>query len=358
MLPSARGPATDLDQLYLTLSPEPLTGEEEFARYYRSQVNEVRGGDTVVGLSQKLRQAYGTLPFRAFLMGHPGVGKSTEITRLLARVEDQYVGVRLSAASELNPASFKVFYVLLLMLARLPERANELNAIPLEGMLPAQLFTDIQQWFGTEQVERTGTRMIGAGVEAGIGMKGDSPWAALLGLFASAKAEAKYAAERKTKTVEYRLQRLPDLVGYCNRLIDLCDRSLKEKTGKEWLLIVEDLDKTVVSPAQLRELFTQYGNVFEDLRVNMIFTIPVWLAYSPEAIRLPFKRYTIQYTGLRQAAQSTCKWQSGGSNGVGSARFTIPVCPNANDSADGSLRRQPTRPVCISVGSWRGSSPK
>ena len=127
-------------------------------------------------------------------------------------------------------------------------------------------------------------------------MKGDSPWAALLGLFASAKAEAKYAAVRKTKTVEYRLQRLPDLVAYCNRLIDLCDRALNEKTGKEWLLIVEDLDKTVVSPAQLRELFTQYGNVFEDLRVNMIFTIPVWLAYSSEAIRLPFKRYTIHDT--------------------------------------------------------------
>jgi hypothetical protein len=296
MPPFANGPATDLDHLYLTLSPEPLTGEEEFKRYYRPQVNEVRGGDAVVGLSQKLRQAYGTLPFRAFLMGHPGVGKSTEITRLLARVEDQYVGVRLSAASELNPASFKVFDVLLLMLARLAERANELNAIPLEGMLPAQLFTDIQQWFGSEQVERTGTRTIGAGVEAGVGMKGDSPWAALLGLFASAKAEAKYAAERKTKTVEYRLQRLPDLVGYCNRLIDLCDQALKEKTGKEWLLIVEDLDKTVVSPAQLRELFTQYGNVFEDLRVNMIFTIPVWLAYSSEAIRLPFKRYTIHDT--------------------------------------------------------------
>ena len=32
------------------------------------------------------------------------------------------------------------------MLARLAERANELNAISLEGMFPAQLFIDIQQW--------------------------------------------------------------------------------------------------------------------------------------------------------------------------------------------------------------------
>jgi hypothetical protein len=36
--------------------------------------------------------------------------------------------------------------------------------------------------------------------------------------------------------------------------------------------------------------------VFQDLRVNMIFTIPVWLAYSPDANRLPFERHMIHDT--------------------------------------------------------------
>jgi hypothetical protein len=296
MLPFAGGPATDLDHLYRTLRPEPLIEKEEFKSYYRPQVNEVRGEDAAAGLWLKLRQAYGTLPFRAFLMGHPGVGKSTETTRLLEHVEDQYVGVRLNVATELNPASFKVFDVLLLMLARLAERADEMRAIPLEGMLSAHLVSDIQQWFAPEQVKKTRTGTIGVEVEAGAGVKGGSPWAALLGFFASAKADAKYAAERKTETVEYHLQKLPDLVDYCNRLILVCDETLQAKTGKEWLLVVEDLDKTVISPPQLQELFLQYGNVFQDLRVNMIFTIPVWLAYSSEANRLPLKRYTIHDT--------------------------------------------------------------
>ena len=141
MLPPADGPATSLEQLHLTLRLEPLIDKEEFARYYRSQVNDVRGGDAVAGLTQKLQEAYGALPCRAFLMGHPGVGKSTEVTRLLTLVEDHYVGVRLSAAAELNPASFKIFDVLLLMLARLAEQADRMNAIPLEGILPAQLLS-------------------------------------------------------------------------------------------------------------------------------------------------------------------------------------------------------------------------
>ena len=63
MLPAADGPAKDLDHLYLTLSPEPLIGPEEFKSYYRGQVNQVRGGDTVGRLSLKLQQAFGALPF-------------------------------------------------------------------------------------------------------------------------------------------------------------------------------------------------------------------------------------------------------------------------------------------------------
>jgi hypothetical protein len=69
-----------------------------------------------------------------------------------------------------------------------------------------------------------------------------------------------------------------------------------DKTGQEWLLVVEDLDKTGISPEQLQDLFVQYGTVFQDLRVSMIFTIPVWLAYSPEANRLPFDPYMIHDT--------------------------------------------------------------
>ncbi len=278
------------------MRPDPLEKPEEFERYYRPQINEVRGDDTVARLSLKLQQSYRALPFKAFVMGHPGVGKSTEITRLLQRVKDQHIGVRLSVATELNPFSFKVFVVLLLMLARLAEEADRIKAIPLEGILSGHLVKDIQQWFGSEQIKSSRTTTFAAGVEAGAGVKEGSPWAALLGLFASAKAEMKYASDRKAETVEHRLQRLPDLVALCNRLLDICTETLLRKSGKEWVLVVEDLDKTGISPQQLQELFIQYGTVFQDLRVNMIFTIPVWLAYSPEANRLPFEWHMMHDT--------------------------------------------------------------
>jgi len=171
-----------------------------------------------------------------------------------------------------------------------------MKAVPLPGTLSEHLVSDIERWFGTEQVKKSRTETTAVGVEAGAGMKSDSLWAGLLGLFASAKAEMKYAADRRTDTIEYRLKRLPDLVDLCNRVIDVCNQTLLDKTGQEWLLVVEDLDKTGISPQQLQELFIQYGTVFQDLRVSMIFTIPVWLAYSSEANRLPFERYMIHDT--------------------------------------------------------------
>ena len=296
MFPKPAGPAKDLDHLYLTLRPEPLIEPEEFRLFYRPQVNAVRGEDTVGRLSGKLRQAFGAVPFKAFVMGHPGVGKSTEISRLLSEVNTQYAVVRLSIPTELNPASFKVFDVLLLMLASIAEEADRLGAAPLTGIHLSNLLADIQQWFGVEQVKQTGTRIVGAGVEVGSGAKEGSPWAALLGLFASVKAEMKYAAERKTEFVEYRLRKVSDLVNICNRLLDACQRALADRSGKEWLLVVEDLDKPRIAPSQLQELFLQYGSTFQALRVSLIFTIPVWLAYSPEADQLPFDRYMIHDT--------------------------------------------------------------
>lgn len=121
-------------------------------------------------------------------------------------------------------------------------------------------------------------------------------WLACWAFFASVKGEIKYASDRSSEVVEYRLKRLPELVGICNSLIDLCSRTLQKAEGKEWLLLIEDLDKTGISPPQLQELFIQYGTVFQDLRVNLIFTIPVWLAYSTDANRLPFDKHMIPDT--------------------------------------------------------------
>ena len=198
----------------------------ELQQFYRGQVNDVRGDDTVLLLSRKLQQSYKLIPYRSFLMGHSGVGQSTEISRLLERVKDQQIGVRLSIAKELNPASFKVFDVVMLMMIRLAEAAQVRGILP---DLSDLSIAKIERLFDSKQIKTIDTRTSALSAEAGGGIKEGSGWANLFGLFVSAKAEMKFAEARYTKTTEYRLNCLQDLVDACNLLIDHCDARLEQE---------------------------------------------------------------------------------------------------------------------------------
>src|SRR4051795_13259039 len=83
-------PANTLDDVYKTISPEPLLTQAELDAFYVPDLNRVRGGDKVESMALGLNRSSGGAFYKAFLMGHPGVGKSTEMTRLVRRVAETY----------------------------------------------------------------------------------------------------------------------------------------------------------------------------------------------------------------------------------------------------------------------------
>jgi|GEM_PF-1989951 len=64
------------------------------------------------------------LDYRAFLMGHPGVGKTTELLRVIGNFSSQLEPLRISILSELNPGAFRYYDLLLLILIRVVEKAS------------------------------------------------------------------------------------------------------------------------------------------------------------------------------------------------------------------------------------------
>jgi hypothetical protein len=155
---------------------------------------------------------------------------------------------------------------------------------------PPERLKEILDWFAqkkdtSEQVTSTTTQ-----IEAGAGVKGDSYWAKVLLLFANLRGELKFAATRKTAVVEYRLSRLNELIEIANRLLDDCNRLLRNADRQEWLFIGEDFDKTSVPTARVEELFLAYSHIFRDLRTHLIFTVPIGLYYSDKAAQLPFEK--------------------------------------------------------------------
>ncbi|MCH8333664.1 hypothetical protein IIC65_07000 [Candidatus Sumerlaeota bacterium] len=107
-------PAQRLSDVYKTLSIEPLLEKEERDEFYRDQVNALRGGDKVVRLAARLNQSYDAIPFKCFLTGHPGVGKSTELARLGEKVGDRFQTLRIDAIRQLDAFHIQPFDFLLL----------------------------------------------------------------------------------------------------------------------------------------------------------------------------------------------------------------------------------------------------
>jgi hypothetical protein len=300
-------PATRLEDLYRNLSPEPLMTPEEIRDFYSGKVNEARGEDKVVRLQLELDRAFGGNYYKTFLMGHPGVGKSTELTRLVQRIGGKYRTIRFSATMALDPSTFKPFDVLLLMMALVTEQiAQPIIEGGAGEKVADELLKDIWEWFATETNTTTAATTFGAEIAAGAGVDAGSMWAKVLGLFIHLKGEVKYASDRETKTVEYRLSRLSTLVDLTNRLLDECTVLLRKSTGREWLFIGEDFDKPGIVVKLVEDLFITYGNVFKSLRTHLIFTIPVALGHSHQGVRLPCPSLSIPDTPVYEADHSPC----------------------------------------------------
>lgn len=281
--------ATNLNEIYKTVAPEPLEKKDELEAFYRGSINQVRGGDIVEALQLDLNQSYGGAYYKGCLYGHAGCGKSTELSRLIFRVEDKFRAIRFSVLKELDPAAFKPFDVLLLIMSELLEQATKSQKEGGAGLkVPERLLENIWRWFDAEDTAIKSSRQMTVETAAGVGIPNASLLSKVLGIFGSLRGEMKYAASREETRVRYRLSRLSDLIGLVNDLLDECNQALRKKSGKEWLFIGEDFDKPGIEPNALKDLFINYANVFRDIRAHLIFTIPITLIYSHESTRLPF----------------------------------------------------------------------
>ncbi|MFA9202036.1 MAG: hypothetical protein ACEQSC_00595, partial [Candidatus Nanopelagicaceae bacterium] len=277
-------PAQSLPEVYRTLQPDPLTSPEELKAFYYDGLNQVRGGDKVQRLAQGLNRDHGVTSFKAFFMGHQGVGKSTELSRLGLQVADKFQIIRFSALNNLDPRNFKSLDIILTMIVDVAERTNQLlNKTPSEIRL-----REIWDWFATEKDTREQANSKALTIEGGAGVKADSWWGQILGLFATLKSEMKFAQNRKKEIIEYRFNRLPALIEIANRILDECNELLREDRGQEWLFIGEDFDKSAIPRPLIEDLFINNADVFRKLRVHMILTLPLSLYYSGRAVELPF----------------------------------------------------------------------
>jgi len=265
-------PATTLAEIAQTLQPEALETAAELDAFYRPEIQAVRGINRTGQLKICLQDAYAAdLPFKAFLLGHPGVGKTTELSKLLLSVEDRFRPLRLSVTSELNPGTLRFYDVLLLILIRLVYDVSQPSVIGFEDTDLQKLLASVRDHLATKWTKhlRVGTAEFGAGVNL--------PFLKLFG-------NIKQGSTRERGVEEYELSFVSELVDLMNRVLQDCNRLLKKhQNGRQYVIVLEDLEKIGLAASALKDLFTGLRPSLQGLDGNFIVVIPIWLQYSEDA---------------------------------------------------------------------------
>jgi len=279
-------PATTLAEIPQTLHPEALETAQELQAFYKSDIQKVRGINRTGELMLSLEDAHeAQLPFKAFVLGHPGVGKTTELSKLLLELDDRFRPLRLNVTSELNPGTVRYYDVLLLILIRLVYEVIKPSVIGFEDTDLPKMLADVRDHLATKWVKHL--QVDAAEFSAGL----TTPF--LLKLFGNIKQ----GRTRERGSEEYQLSLVSELTELMNTVLQECNRLLrKHQGGREWLIVLEDLEKIGLSPAALKELFMGLRPSLQGLDGHFIVVIPIWLKYSEDAaIVLPqnFKSFLI-----------------------------------------------------------------
>jgi hypothetical protein len=264
-------PATVLAEIPQTLQPEALETREELDAFYQGEVNRLRGVDRIGQLRLCLEDAHAhQLPLKAFLLGHPGVGKTTELSRLLLDLDTRFRPLRLSVTSELNPGTLRFYDVLLLILIKLVYEVSSPAIIGFEDTDLEKMLDGVRDHLARKWTKRLriDQQELGGGVNI--------PFVKLFG-------NIKLGETREQGKEEYELSFVSELVDLMNSVLTESNRLLrKHQNGRQWVIVLEDFEKMGLAASVIKDLFSGLRPSLQGFDAHFIAVIPVWLLYSED----------------------------------------------------------------------------
>ena len=259
--------ATSLEAIPTVLGLDHLTGTR-FKDFY-VDTHKVRDVNTIVVLEKKLKTPL--IPYIKLLFsGFTGSGKTTELIRLFSRLQNVFDVIIFSAISRLRidelSAEALLFEIAEDVLKYI--HSNNLFAEDDPGTELKHIISDLIDWCYDKKIikekEIRKEKSIGFGLQF------------LKGIFFNAKFERNLSGTQRTEFTYEAERNLRDLIVKCNALFDY----LKRKTGKEALIIIDDLEKMNFMSA--RNFYVHNSHFLRDLKCKIVLTVPVELIYHPD----------------------------------------------------------------------------
>lgn len=243
-------------------------GSKEDDQYY-IDFSSVRGGNII----KRLRRTITHQPDEAtcqLFTGHIGCGKSTELFRLKAELEQQgFYVVYFESNADLDMADVDVSDILLAITRQVGSSLEKVD-IRLKSGYFVNLFDEIVDFLQTP---------IELSAETGISLP--------LGL-GKITAKTKDSPKLRSQLRQYLEPRTSGILEAINReVLGRGTEQLKQKGYKGLVVIIDNLDRVDISPkssgrSQPEYLFIDRGDQLKKLNCHVVYTIPLVLIFSNE----------------------------------------------------------------------------
>lgn len=197
-------------------------------------------------------------PEKVLFSGHRGSGKSTELARLIQRLDDNFRVIEFSVMQELDLSELQYADVLLGLALELADLATA-EDIDVDEDVLEHVFHFARDVTEEVQLEERGGGEVGASLNA---------FAASL----SAKLRAEDVTRRTVR--ENVSRRITELL----ESIELLTKEIERATGQHLLVVIDDIDK--VDLAKAKSMFYEHASTLSDPPLSIIYTFPMPLRHD------------------------------------------------------------------------------
>ncbi len=244
-----------------------VVGNPEDRQYY-IDFSSVRGGKIIEALGRTITRLSPDEPTCQLFTGHIGCGKSTELFRLKAELEQQqFHVVYFESSKDLDMADVDISDILLSIAKSVSESLEAINI-----RLKPGYFTNLLQ----ESIEFLKTP-IDLGVEAELSLG--------IGKLTAKTKESPKLREQLRQHLEPRTQGIVEAIN--KEILERAIEELKWRGKKGLVVIVDNLDRVDNRPmpsgrSQPEYLFIDRGSQLKRLNCHVVYTLPLALMFSNE----------------------------------------------------------------------------
>ena len=288
-------PAANLKDAYNSVLIDPLqSGDPRWV-----DCSSARGDTDIVGNLAFRIEGSGRSTAQ-LISGHRGCGKSTELLRLVNRLEREKFLVVYFAADEDIDMGDLVYTDLLLSIIKRLERTLSEKGIRIDE----RLSRGIMMWFAevvygwTDQTAMEATLK----TEFELGLQSPAPLPMIAKLLARITGQIRTGHESRK---QIRLSLDPQifvLIERINEYIRAALPEIKRKGYRDLVIIIDNLDRIVLRVLDEKTgrtthdaLYLEHAEQLKALDAHMVYTVPISMFYSPKATQLSgaFPNYKI-----------------------------------------------------------------